>query len=173
MGIDSESRASTRSSNAKMDTCEDSALEMIYWLSKATNDRLGRQLGDRDWTIRQGQLLQAIEQNEGTSQTKLTSRSGIDRSTLSRMVKQLLTRRLIVRRRARLDQRTYNVFLTPSGRQLLAESRKLSASLERRILSPLNSEQRELFMLLMKQVCSAARSRQRGETPVSLVNTIG
>ncbi len=69
-------------------------------------------------TATQAQVLCALLNSEGGSQTILVSKTGIDRSTLADVVRRLLKRGLIARKRTKEDQRAYAVRLTPEGRAL-------------------------------------------------------
>ncbi len=56
-------------------------------------------------TARQFEVLLAISQNEGLSQTDLVEKTGIDRSTMADMTQRLLRKGLLQRRRSRHDAR--------------------------------------------------------------------
>lgn len=67
-------------------------------------------------TPSQALVLAALAENEGVSQTVLTAKTGIDRSTLADLVRRLLKSGHLTRRRVREDARRYAVTLTPLGR---------------------------------------------------------
>lgn len=137
----------------------DNLLALIYMLSKFSNDRIGRQLGDRDWTVRQVQLLEAIDQNQGCSQLLLSKDTGIDTSTVSEMMRRLAYRHLIVRRRSKIDARAYTIWITPRGRQVLKDSKIVLSALEKNLLRSLSGDQRSQFISLLRLVASESRLR--------------
>ena len=137
----------------------DNLLALIYKLSKFSNDRIGRQLGDRDWTFRQVQLLEAIDQNQGCSQLILSKDTGIDTSTVSDMMQRLARRHLIVRRRSRADSRAYTIWITPLGQKVLKDSKIVLSALENNLLGSLSGDQRTQFISLVRLVAAEARVR--------------
>jgi DNA-binding MarR family transcriptional regulator len=65
-------------------------------------------------------LLLLIGRNPGISQTTLSRAHGSDKSTLTPALNDLKRRGLITRGRLKSDRRSYQLALTPAGRQLLA-----------------------------------------------------
>jgi DNA-binding MarR family transcriptional regulator len=65
-------------------------------------------------------LLLLIGRNPGISQTTLSRAHGSDKSTLTPALNDLKRRALITRGRLKSDRRSYQLALTPAGRQLLA-----------------------------------------------------
>jgi DNA-binding MarR family transcriptional regulator len=65
-------------------------------------------------------LLLLIGHNPGISQTTLSRAHGSDKSTLTPALNDLKRRALITRGRLKSDRRSYQLALTPAGRQLLA-----------------------------------------------------
>jgi DNA-binding MarR family transcriptional regulator len=87
-----------------------------------------------------------VAENEGTSQTGLTERTGIDRSTLADLVRRLHGKRLLQRRRTKEDARTYAVKLTDEGRRVLRAGEPLAKRVDERVLNALPSKQRDQFL---------------------------
>lgn len=67
-------------------------------------------------TAAQAQVLAALLESEGVSQTSLVGKTGIDRSTLADVVRRLLKQGFVSRKRTKEDARAYSVRLTPAGR---------------------------------------------------------
>ena len=103
-------------------------------------------MDDRNLTPRQLAILIAVAEDEGASQTTLTERTGIDRSTLADLVRRLQGRRLLQRRRKKEDGRTYAVKLAEAGRRVLGAAKPLSKRVDERVLDALSAKQREQFM---------------------------
>jgi len=87
-----------------------------------------------------------VAEDEGTSQTGLTERTGIDRPTLADLVRRLQRKRLLQRRRKKEDARVYAVKLTDEGRRVLRAAEPLAQRVDERVLSALPSKQRDQFM---------------------------
>lgn len=85
-------------------------------------------LSSINMTSRQVLLLKYYHENPGSSQTSATIGIGMDRSTLADVTRRLADRRLIVRRRTRIDARKYSVDVTEYGAQRLDQARKILAN---------------------------------------------
>lgn len=70
-------------------------------------------------TPRQFAVLSTVEENDGISQTALSTRTGIDRSTLAELVARLIAQGYVQRRRTRDDGRTNALRITTAGRRAL------------------------------------------------------
>lgn len=77
-------------------------------------------LGQSNITARQAVVLAAINGNPEGSQTSIVETTGIDRSTLSDIVRRLETAGLTTRTRSPQDARAYQLSLTRKGRRELA-----------------------------------------------------
>lgn len=95
-------------------------------------------------------LLILIDANPGITQSRLAEAVARDRSTMVGLI-DLLERRSLVERRRGDDRRTNGLWLTRSGRRLLARALRRIAAHERRIASRLSAaERRRLLRLLGK-----------------------
>ena len=92
---------------------------------------------------RQFSVLINVFQNPGMSQTALVEASGIDRSTLTEVLKRMIDRGMISKRRAEADQRTNALFLTDQGRATLASAFEDAERVQQRILSPIHETWRD------------------------------
>lgn len=66
----------------------------------------------------QAQILCALMEKDGVSQTALVSITNIDRSTLAECVRRLVNKGWIARRRTKEDARMYSVRLTSEGKRI-------------------------------------------------------
>lgn len=97
-------------------------------------------------------LLIYVDANPGVTQSRLAEAAQRDRSTMVGVLDQLESRGLIERRRG-ADRRTNGLWLTRTGRALLARALRAIARHERRIAAQLTpGERRELLRLLGKLV---------------------
>ena len=95
-------------------------------------------------------LLVFIDANPGVAQSRLAEAVERDRSTMVGVLDQLEARGLIERRRG-ADRRTNGLWLTRTGRALLARALRAIARHERRIAARLSvAERRQLIALLGK-----------------------
>jgi len=114
-----------------------SPIHLLHRAGQCAGNVFQAEMGDRDLTPRQLAILIAVAEDEGTSQTGLTERTGIDRSTLADLVHRLQRKRLLQRRRTREDARAYAVKLTDEGRRVLRAVEPLSKRIEERVLAAL------------------------------------
>jgi DNA-binding MarR family transcriptional regulator len=101
------------------------------------------ELADTELTERQIVVLAAIDENQGTSQTGITSATGIDRSTLADIVRRLAKRGLVTRKRTKDDARAYAVTLTKEGRRAVDTAGPIMAKVEASMLAGMTAGQRD------------------------------
>ena len=95
-------------------------------------------------------LLVTIDANPGVTQSRLAEAVNRDRSTMVAVFDELEARGLIERRRG-ADRRTNGLWMTRSGRRLLARALRGIAAHEQRVASRLSpTERRQLLALLAK-----------------------
>lgn len=105
---------------------------------------------------RQFSVLINVFQNPGMSQTALVEASGIDRSTLTEVLKRMIDRGMISKRRAVDDQRTNALFLTEEGLAALESAFENAGRTQERILAPLRSEDRDRAIDLLTALAGVA-----------------
>jgi DNA-binding MarR family transcriptional regulator len=106
-------------------------------------------------TPRQLAVLMTIDKREGLNQTELMERTGIDRSTLSDVVRRLRRKGLIQRRRNRNDARAMCATLTDEGRRLLGAVMPVAVAVDRNVLEALPSGRRKLFIDALASIVAA------------------
>jgi DNA-binding MarR family transcriptional regulator len=116
-------------------------------------------------TPRQLAVLMTVAHNEGLSQTGLVDRTGIDRATVSKMVRRLQRRGLLQCRRTREDARAYTIKLTDEGRRVLCTAEPLAEKVEERILDALPGKQRERFIGALQTIASILQPQGRADSP--------
>jgi DNA-binding MarR family transcriptional regulator len=96
-------------------------------------------------------LLIVIDANPGVTQSRLAEAVGRDRSTMVGVLDELETRALIERRRG-ADRRTNGLWLTRTGRALLARAVREIAAHERRIAAKLSAAERKQLLDLLGRI---------------------
>ncbi len=112
-------------------------------------------------TPRQFLILVALNQKRGMRQTELTRLTGIDRSTMTDLVKRLAKRKYIVRRRVKADARAYAVTLTPAGQQVLADASKAAVATDVALFSGLTESQRSQLLAMLDAIVRADKPRDK------------
>lgn len=96
-------------------------------------------------------MLLLVEANPGVTQSRLASAVRRDRSTMVGVLDQLEARGLVERRRGE-DRRTNGLWLTRSGRQLLARAKRAIAVHEDRVASRLSAPERAKLLDLLARI---------------------
>ena len=96
-------------------------------------------------------ILLLIEANPGVTQSRLAQAVGLDRSTLVGVLHALQARELLERRRGE-DRRTNGLWLTRSGRTLVAGMKRRIRAHERRVAAALTADERLQLLALLEKL---------------------
>jgi len=96
-------------------------------------------------------ILLLIDANPGVMQSRLAQEVGIDRSTMVGVLHGLQARELIERRRGE-DRRTNGLWLTRTGRALVASLKQRIRIHERRVASRLSAAERVQLLALLEKL---------------------
>ena len=113
-------------------------------------DLFVEEVGESGPNTRQFAVLINVFQNPGMSQTALVEASGIDRSTLTEVLKRMIDRGMISKARAQEDQRTNALFLTGAGVSVLKSTFEAAERAQLRILKPLSVADRSVAMSILE-----------------------
>src|SRR5262245_35903304 len=103
---------------------------------------------------RQFGVLNVIALNEGKSQQALAEPLRIPPSRMVAIVDELEDRKLVERRRNPDDRRAYALYLTPSGKTVLGDARRLAMDNEREFTAPLEQGDREQLLGLLRRLAA-------------------
>ena len=104
------------------------------------------EVGENGPNPRQFAVLINVYQNPGMSQTTLVEASGIDRSTLTEVLRLMIKRDMISKSRTQKDRRANALFLTPNGQKILENAFEATERAQKKILSPLDTSARAQAM---------------------------
>ncbi|HLS85856.1 MAG TPA: MarR family transcriptional regulator [Burkholderiales bacterium] len=96
-------------------------------------------------------ILLLIDANPGVTQSRLAQAVSLDRSTMVGVIDALESRGLVERRRGK-DRRTNGLWLTPSGRVLLARIKRRIQQHERRVAARLTAAERSQLLELLNKL---------------------
>jgi len=113
-------------------------------------DEVSNDLGGEGPTPRQFAVLLAAHQEPGINQTDLVRKSGIDRSTLTEILRRLIDRSLIRREKSPTDGRTNALYITQQGEALLHRALPAVIRAQQRIMEPIASEKLEDVMAALE-----------------------
>jgi DNA-binding MarR family transcriptional regulator len=100
-------------------------------------------------------MLSQLAVNEGQSQQALSVALGLHRSAVVALVDDLEHRGLAERRRDPVDRRAYTLYLTPTGRKVLAELELLAEKDEDELLTALDVSERSTLISLLQRLARA------------------
>ena len=112
-------------------------------------------------TSRQLALLFTINRMPGSSQAELAEAVGIDVNTLSDLAKRSERKGLLRRERSAGDQRAFGLYLTASGRRMVAEAAIITPDYQKRLAGRLSEKEADRLvgllhkMLGLRQGCSS------------------
>ena len=99
-------------------------------------------------------MLLIIDAEEPVSQLELSRRTGIDPSTMVARMDALDEHGLVERARRAPDRRSYEIRLTPAGRELLAELTARADEHGERFFAPLTAPEREQLHRLLEKLAA-------------------
>ena len=115
-------------------------------------DLFVEEVGEDGPTPRQFAVLLSVHQNPGISQTDLVRMTGIDRSTLTEILRRLGRRGLIRRERQAGDRRTNALHLTVEGLTAMESAIDAVERAQERILAPIPVGERRAAMRVLEKL---------------------
>jgi DNA-binding MarR family transcriptional regulator len=131
-------------------------LHDFHRAAQRADEAFANAMGSVDLSARQFAVLLAISSFDGMNQTRAVGATGIDRSTLSEVVRRLETKGLITRRRLRNDTRAFVLKLTENGREVLSLGTRAAEEAERTVLGRLPASKRQAFVEALALVAAPA-----------------
>ena len=128
---------------------------LLVQLGTHRHRRFAERLAPLDLHPRHFGMLSHLAANEGQSQQALSSALGIHRSAVVALVDDLEHRGLAERRRDPVDRRAYTLYLTPPGRELLAELERVADEDEAELLTALDASERSQLISLLQRVAES------------------
>jgi DNA-binding MarR family transcriptional regulator len=138
---------------------ERSPLHLLHRVKQCAADIFQADVAREELTPRRLAVLLSVAQNEGASQTDLVEATGIDRSTLPKMVALLQGKGLLHRRRTKEDVRAYAVTLTDEGRRVLRKAEPLAKRVDTTVLNALPAAQRDGFIAKLQAIIESLEGR--------------
>jgi DNA-binding MarR family transcriptional regulator len=128
---------------------------LLAQLGTHAHRRLAERLARLDLHPRHFGMLSQLAVNEGQSQQALSGALGIHRSAVVALVDDLEHRGLAERRRDPVDRRAYTLYLTPPGRELLADLQRVADEEDAELLTALDASERSRLIALLQRVADS------------------
>jgi len=136
-------------------TLSDRAGFLLAQLGTHGHKRFAERLERVDLHPRHFGTLSHLAGAEGRSQQALSAALGIHRSATVALIDDLEARGLAERRPDPNDRRAYTLYLTPSGRKVLAELEQAADEHEDELLAGLEEPEREELISLLQRVAES------------------
>jgi len=138
------------------DAVSEFAGQLFFRLWRVSHTRTAEALESLGLTTAIFALLNVLGTREGAIQQELGLAMGIDPSTMVSLIDQLEIVGLAKRRPRPTDRRAREVLITPKGRRVLEQARRLAMQVEDDVLQGLSpAERRHMLALLRRAVDSA------------------
>jgi DNA-binding MarR family transcriptional regulator len=128
---------------------------LLVQLGTHEHRRFAERLAPLDLHPRHFGMLSHLAAAEGQSQQALSKALGIHRSAVVTLVDDLEQRGLAERRRDPVDRRAYTLYLTPAGRELLADLQQAADDREAELLTALSASERSQLISLLRRVAES------------------
>jgi DNA-binding MarR family transcriptional regulator len=107
-----------------------------------------------DLTPQQFGLLGFLWQQDGLTQSELSAKSQIDRTTMGGLIDRLEKEGLVARRSHPEDRRAYRICLTEQGKALQPELTPLAFAAQSRFTAPLDPQELEVLTAILEKLRS-------------------
>lgn len=108
-------------------------------------------------TARQYMVLQVINNFPGINQIALQEKTGIDRSTMSEIVRRLTTKRVATRSRSKTDARAYSIRISVKGKQAIRDAQSVVNQVDAYILASMKPRDREVTVRALQHIAKLKR----------------
>jgi DNA-binding MarR family transcriptional regulator len=138
------------------DAASEYAGQLFFRLWRVSHTRTAEALESLGLTTALFALLNVLGARDAAIQQELGSAMGVDPSTMVSLIDRLEAGGLAKRRPRPTDRRAREVVITPKGRRVLEQARRLAMQVEDDVLGGLSpAERRRLLALLRRAVDSA------------------
>ena len=116
---------------------------------------------EKDITPLQFSILWVLTTHSGEDQASLAQYVALDRTTCSNIVSRLEERGYLRREVDPENKRAKLVYITDAGRELFREVEVLMEKVSKRLLKPLNLEERKIFLNLLQKLAESNNELSR------------
>jgi DNA-binding MarR family transcriptional regulator len=129
----------------------DSVLHFLHRAGQRADRLFARNAGN-GLTLPQLMILQVVAERSDQSQIEIAAATGIDRSSITDLVKRLVRYGWLQRRRTKRDTRAYAVRLTQEGKRILSMAIPAARATEEFLLTSYSAAQRRSFRQILKSL---------------------
>ncbi|MCG8572262.1 MAG: MarR family transcriptional regulator [Spirochaetes bacterium] len=138
--------------------------KMIALLSRMNHKYIDTELSDLNFGPGQVPILMILYHHRGINQSDLAQRIGVDRTTIARTIKKLISEGLVERKQNPNRLTEYGIYLTSQGREIYPRVMKTLQHWTEILLEGFSKDEKDqLYSLLSRSLENGARHTQ-GET---------
>lgn len=115
-------------------------------------DAFGKVTRTHGISLQMWRVLAALNQQDGQSVGVLSATTSIEKSTLSRLLDQMETQRLLLRRRDGVDQRSITIHRTPAAKAITEKLIPVALAYEAQALVGIDQRQATAIKTMLRQV---------------------
>ena len=130
--------------------------QLFFRLWRVSHTRTAEALDSLGLTTAQFALLNVLGTHKGAIQQELGATMGIDPSTMVSLIDQLEAAGLAKRRPRPTDRRAREVVITPKGRRVLEQARRLATQVEDDVFGGLSGAERRQVLALLRRALESA-----------------
>jgi DNA-binding MarR family transcriptional regulator len=130
--------------------------QLLFRLWRVSHTRTAEALDSLGLTTALFALLNVLGTHEGAIQQELGAAMGIDPSTMVSLIDQLEDAGLAKRRPRPTDRRAREVVITPKGRRVLEQARRLATQVEDDVFGGLSGAERRQVLALLRRALESA-----------------
>ncbi|HMS45070.1 MAG TPA: MarR family transcriptional regulator [Alphaproteobacteria bacterium] len=126
-----------------------------YWLrclSNFVSHHFAARLEQHDVSVAQWVVLRLLYDRPGISQNEAATLVAVDKSSLSRLLERLLTKKLVSRTPSAEDQRVMQLQLTAKGKKLVPLLAAAADENDRRFFNGLSESEQRQFLATIRQL---------------------
>lgn len=131
-----------------------SLLHQLHRASQLSDELFNTEADDHKITPRQYAVLAAVAAKRDLSQTALVNLTGIDRSTMTELVRRMVHTGLLSRKRTKSDARVYSVTITEQGQETLQRAAESACRAEQALLAKLGPNHGNALKASLTQLLS-------------------
>jgi DNA-binding MarR family transcriptional regulator len=109
-------------------------------------------------SVTEWRIMAVLGEYPGASADEVSSKTQIEKSIISRALKKLLTRRMVVREVDSADRRRHNLSLTMTGQDVYKQIVPVSYDYEAELLKCFSEQEREQFNVLVDRLYQHAET---------------
>lgn len=123
-------------------------ISFIYWYSAVYR---GRELAPLNITSGQFGLIMFLSHHDGISQGDLVEELMVDKGTVARSIQRLIEEGYVEKRRDPQDGRSFQLFITQKGKEIVPRLKEIQQGLENDMLTGFSQEERAALLDMLRR----------------------